>query len=91
MTKTNDREFSLKRKVADLQDKIGKLEIENAKLKKEIAKLSAGKDEEKPKKATVVNKKTCPDCQSDIKLTELPHGILELCSNACGYRQVRKK
>jgi hypothetical protein len=45
------------------------------------------------KKAVSLKKiaKPCPSCGAELKITELPHAVMELCSAACTYRNVRKK
>lgn len=92
MARPSDREYALKRKVKEQEEKIHILEIENKRLKQQLEKLQSvpelsvkkGK-KEKPKV------RECPDCGAEVKESELPHGNLLLCSKACGYREVRSK
>lgn len=90
MARQSDREFSLKRKIKDLEEKNEKLEIELSKLKKNIDKTS-NKDLTEKKKPTKVVLKPCPECGSEVRSTELPHAIMELCSAGCGHRLVKNK
>lgn len=89
MARPSDREFQLKRKVKELEEQNGRLEVENAKLRKQIEKSEPLK-ENKKKPAKSISK-PCPDCGAEVKCTELPHAIMELCSASCGYRKVRNK
>jgi hypothetical protein len=84
----SDKEFELKRQISDLKAQIHKLEDENKKLRKGADKTAPKEDKKKPAKTIL---KPCPECGSEIKSTELPHATMELCSAACGYRNVRKK
>lgn len=82
-------EYELERQVRDLKQ-------ENAKLKKLLRELEKAdkldKVEKEPKKAEVKKiEKPCPDCGAAIKSTELPHGVLSLCSKACGFRKMQVK
>ncbi len=87
MGRPSDREFALKRQLKEAQDKIKLLEIENARLKKQLDK-AAEPEEKKGKKMKVVAA-GCPLCGAEIKVTELPHATLKLCSKACGWRKVQ--
>lgn len=83
MARPSDREYALKRRVKDLEE-------QNEKLEKEIKTLRKQAEKEilpNPKKVKVVLK-PCPDCGAEIKVTELPHAKMSLCSAACGYRKV---
>lgn len=91
MARPSDREFQLKRKIKELEEINSQLEIQVANLKKQIDKLSYGNDEKKKEKPKLVAKKACPNCEGELKYTELPHGTLVLCSKACGYRNMEKK
>lgn len=91
MARPSDREYQLKRKVKELEEKISTLEIENKRLKQQVEKLQAPAVDNPKKKKAVTTKKECPDCGAEIKSTELPHAILELCSKGCGHRNVRNK
>lgn len=88
MTRPSDREFQLKRKIKELEEQNSRLEVENAKLRKQIEKSEEPKDKKKSGKVVV---KPCPECGAEVKSTELPHAIMELCSAQCGYRKVRNK
>jgi DNA repair exonuclease SbcCD ATPase subunit len=89
MARPSDREYELSRQIKDLKDQIHKLQDENKKLKK-AADKSAHKDEN-PKKPAKLISKPCPDCGAEIKITDLPHATMELCSAACGHRNVKSK
>jgi len=90
MARPSDREFALKRKISDLEQQISKLEDENKRLKKQLDK-SEIKDLTDKKKPTKLINKPCPDCGKEVKITDLPHAVMELCSAGCGYRNVRSK
>jgi DNA repair exonuclease SbcCD ATPase subunit len=78
-------EYSLERENKDLKQKI-------ANLKKQLQVLEARAIVEP--KALPLKKlanKPCPDCGAELKTTELPHAVMELCSAGCSYRNVRKK
>ena len=82
-------EYELERQIKDLKQ-------ENAKLKKLLREKEKAdkleKVEKEPKKAEVKKvDKPCPDCGAALKISELPHGTLSLCSKACGYRQMQVK
>jgi DNA repair exonuclease SbcCD ATPase subunit len=89
MARQSDREFSLKRKIKDLEQQNEKLELELAKLKKQINKSEESLTEKK-KPGKVANK-PCPDCGAELKTTDLPHAVMELCSAGCSYRNVKGK
>ena len=91
MARPSDREFALKRKISDLEQQISKLEDENKRLKKQLDKSPMEKSLTAPKKAAKLINKPCPDCGAELKLTDLPHAVMELCSAACGHRNVRSK
>lgn len=88
MAKPSDREFQLKRKIKELEEQNARMEIEIVKLKKQIDKLDK-KDLTVVKKPAKVVNKSCPDCGADIKTTDLPHAVMDLCSAACGFRSVQ--
>jgi regulator of replication initiation timing len=90
MARPSDREFELKRQVKELKEQNEKLETEIRQLRKQIDKAQP-KDPDAKKKPGKVIVKPCPDCGAEIKLTELPHAVMELCSAGCGYRKVRNK
>ena len=89
MSRPSDREFALKRKVSDLEARNKILEMEVARLKKQLEKTA--EPETKSGKRKAPSKKECPDCGAEVKQTSLAHGVLELCAAACGYRTVRSK
>jgi regulator of replication initiation timing len=91
MARPSDREYQLHRKVKDLEEQNRKLEVEIAKLKKQLDKSPMEKSLTAPKKAAKLVNKPCPDCGAELKITELPHAVMELCSAACGHRNVRSK
>lgn len=70
-----------------LKAEIKKLLLENRKLKKIIKELQNKKPINKKEKSFITE---CPNCNSTIKNFDLPEGKLYLCSNACGYRKVKK-
>lgn len=75
-------EYELERQIKDLKQEISKLK----KLLRE-----KDKDVKIPKDNNIKKvplKKECPKCGSNIKSAPIPSGILELCENACGYRNV---
>jgi DNA repair exonuclease SbcCD ATPase subunit len=90
MARPSDREFALHRKIKDLEENNRKLEVEIAKLRKQIDKAES-KDLTVPKKLAKLVVKPCPLCGAELKLTDLPHAVMELCSAACGHRLVRNK
>lgn len=79
----------LEKEETSLRARIKELELEVARLKKiKEPGARASKEDKKPAKIVV---KPCPDCGAEIKCTELPHAVMELCSAVCGFRNVRKK
>jgi len=91
MARPSDREFQLKRKIKELEEINSQLEIQVNNLKKQLDKLTSGNISNNEKKPKVSAKLTCPECESEVKLTELPHANLYLCSKGCGYRKVINK
>lgn len=81
-------EYAQEREISDLKDQITKL-----KKKLREQEKSATIEKEPAKKAVSLKKinKPCPDCGCEIKTTDLPHAVMELCSNGCGFRNVRSK
>jgi DNA repair exonuclease SbcCD ATPase subunit len=78
----------------ELERQIRELKQENAKLKKLLREKEKAdkleKVEKEPKKAEVKKvDKPCPVCGAALKVSELPHGILSLCSKACGFREMK--
>ncbi len=88
MARPSDREFSLKRKIKELEDQNEKKDVEIQQLKKKIDKLEKSDPEYKPKAKHVKAAGGCPVCSSVIKVIELPHSKLRICSAACGWRKV---
>lgn len=84
----SDQEFKLAREIKELKEQNHKLEDENKKLKKQAEKTAP---KEATKKAGPPVGKACPDCGAQLGITDMPHAIMELCSAACGFRQVRSK
>jgi len=89
MARPSDREYELKRQVKELKEQNERLEVEIKKLKKQIEKTEVKDPYVKKQGKPVV--KPCPDCGAEIKVTDLPHAKMELCSAGCGFRQVRNK
>ena len=89
MARPSDREFELKRQIKDLKEQNEKLETAVKQLKKQLEKVTAPvESKSKPVKAV---SKACPDCGKEVKHTDMPHAVLELCSAGCGFRKVRNK
>ena len=95
MTRPSDREFQLKRTIKELKEQNGRLEDEIVKLKRQLAKstpiveeIGSRRQKKKPDKPV---SKPCPDCGMEVKITDLPHAVMELCSAGCGFRLVRNK
>lgn len=88
MSRPSDREYELKRQVKELKEQNEKLELEVRQLKKQLTKEAPKEFSKKPGKAIL---KPCPDCGAEVKSTDLPHAVMELCSAGCGFRLVRKK
>lgn len=89
MARPSDREYKLQHQIKELKAQVERLEVENARLKKQIDKAQA-KEEPKHKKQ-VKHAGGCPVCESPIKVTDLPFGKLRLCSAQCGWRKVDKQ
>lgn len=83
----SDQEYKLHRQLKELKEQNLRLEDEIKQLKKKTEK-TAPKDEKKPGKAIT---KPCPDCGAQLGITDMPHAVMELCSAACGHRNVRSK
>lgn len=83
MSRPSDREYSLKRRVKELEE-------QNEKLQKELKALRKSNDKEAPapKKVKAVVK-PCPDCGAETKETKLPHATMKLCVAQCGWREVK--
>lgn len=91
LARPSDREFGLKKRVQELEDENKLLKLELQKVKKFYEKTQAKtENDSKPKKA-IKKQINCPECEAVVKVTDLPHGTLLLCSAACGYREVKKK
>lgn len=89
MARPSDREYELQRQIKQLKEINVKLETEITRLKKQVEKQTPKEDNPKARKTTVL--RACPDCGEEIKITDLPHAVMELCSAACGFRKVRNK
>lgn len=89
MARPSDREFTLKRKLRELEDLCRDKDVQIEVLKKKIDKLEKGSEDYKPKKR-VVEPEGCPDCGATLMNSELPFGRLILCSKACGYKEVKR-
>jgi TolA-binding protein len=85
MARPSDREYKLQHQIRELREQVEKLEVENARLKKQIEKTQA---KEEPKAKKVKHAGGCPVCEAPIKVTDLPFGKLRLCSAQCGWRKV---
>lgn len=84
MARPSDREYTLHRKIKELEE-------QNDKLKKQIAQLEKRLEREEPKVMKKIQKQgDCPVCQSPTKTTVLPFGKLKICSAACGFREVTR-
>lgn len=88
MARPSDREYQLKRKVKELEEQNHKLETEVTQLRKKIEKLEKKDEEYKPKPGKKIER-VCPSCGKSIKDTVLPFGRLVLCSDGCGWREVK--
>jgi regulator of replication initiation timing len=87
MSRPSDREFALKRKIKDLEEQNGRMEVEIRNLKKQIDKSTP--EENKFSKKTKVIDHPCPDCGAATKTLTLPTALLDVCSKACGWKKVR--
>lgn len=91
LARPSDREFGLKKRLQELEDENKLLKLELQKVKKLYEKNQV-KTENEPKLKKAIKKQiNCPECEAPVKLTDLPHGTLLLCSAACGFREVKKK
>jgi hypothetical protein len=90
----SDQEYALQRQIKDLKEINSRLEDQVKKLQFQLEKsepkveTEGRRDKKKPAKVIA---KPCPDCGAETKITELPHAVMELCSAACGHRNVRSK
>jgi regulator of replication initiation timing len=89
MARPSDTEYKLRHQIKELKEQNERLEVENARLKKQLEKTEV--KDPNPKKKGKVIAKPCPDCGAETRITDLPHAKMELCSAACGYRNVRNK
>jgi predicted RNase H-like nuclease (RuvC/YqgF family) len=81
-----EMEFKLEREIKDLKQQLEKLKKQLKQVEKP-AKIE-GKPAAPVKKIGV---KYCPTCESAIKETSIAGvGTMELCSAACGYRNMRR-
>ena len=86
MARPSDKEFKLFRKIKELEEQNKKKDLEIEQLKKKLDKLET--KEFKPVKGKK-QEKGCPTCGSSIKTTDLPFGKLYICSEGCGWREVK--
>ena len=90
----SDQEFKLAREIKELKEQNHRQEDEIKKLKQQLEKsqpkveAEGRRDKKKPGKPIL---KPCPDCGAEVKITDLPHATMELCSAGCGFRNVRSK
>lgn len=87
MARPSDREYALHRKIKELEEQVRKKDLEIEQLKKKLDKLET--KEFKPVKGKKKQEKGCPNCGAAIKVTSLPFGKLNLCSDACGWRETK--
>jgi hypothetical protein len=85
--KSQELEYELLRQIEDLKQEVIKLK----KQLREKEKLLSATPLIKEKEKVVKKDKSCPKCGSNLKISELPMGHLELCQAACGYRNVLRK
>jgi sugar-specific transcriptional regulator TrmB len=89
MARPSDTEYALRRKVKDLEDQLKVKDNKIKELEKKLDKLQSPEVEFKKTKKPVIN--ACPDCGLEISITDLPHGIMQLCKAGCGFRRVVNK
>lgn len=87
MGRPSDREYALNRKIRELEEQIRKKDLEIEQLKKKVEKLERKDIQYKPVKGNKIEK-GCPTCGAGIKSTTLPFGVLRICSDGCGWREV---
>jgi hypothetical protein len=94
-TDNGDKLAEFRRRIKELTEQNGRLEDEIVKLRRQLAKstpiveeIGSRRQKKKPDKPV---SKPCPDCGMEIRITELPHAVMELCSAGCGFRLVRNK
>jgi regulator of replication initiation timing len=87
MPRPNDREFALKRKIKDLEEQNGRMEVEIRNLKKQIDRSTP--EEEKIAKKKKVIDHPCPDCGAATKTITLPNALLDVCVKVCGWKKIR--
>jgi ABC-type Zn uptake system ZnuABC Zn-binding protein ZnuA len=80
-------EFAQAREIKELKQEIAKLK----KQLREQEKSAIVKEEPVAKKPAKKVAKECPNCGAEVKVTDLPHAVMELCSKGCGYRNVKGK
>jgi DNA repair exonuclease SbcCD ATPase subunit len=84
-------EYKMEREIKDLKEEIAKLKKKLREQEKADKLEMADKPVEKKVATLKKVAKPCPDCGAEIKTTELPHAVMELCGKACGFRNVRNK
>lgn len=87
MSRPSDREFALKRKIKDLEEKNGNLEVKIRTLEKQISKSAPEEDKSSKKKKTIDH--PCPDCGAATKTITLPNALLDVCTKVCGWKKIR--
>lgn len=85
--KSQELEYELLRQIEDLKQEVIKLKKQLREKEKLLSAMPSVKEKEK----VVKKDKSCPNCGSNLKISELPMGHLELCQSACGYRNVLRK
>jgi hypothetical protein len=90
MAKLSDREFALKRQVKELEGQVRILKEELHLARKKIQKIEKVAQSD----TLPADKKSppgCPTCHSKLLISELPHATLVMCSERCGYREVKQR
>ena len=91
MARPSDREYTLRQKIKELEDQSRKKDVEIDILKKKLDKIEKKSEDYVPKrKSQPTGKSGCPKCGSALKESELPFGTMVLCSDACGYREIKR-
>lgn len=90
MAKPSDKEYSLYRKIKEIEDQNRKKDELIAQLKKKLDKAEAKDIEYKPVSGKKKIENGCPTCGASVKDTILPFGKLKICLAGCGWRSVIK-